>query len=85
LQSQGVGGASVKCADQNCFVVAERRRDALFSCSPSNRLAQNLVILSNTKTVYVEPQMQTRRDIGNLVTLVGMIARSERQLAELGR
>ncbi len=62
------------CANQICYVVAERRHDAFASCCPSSRLAQNLVILSNVKTIHVEPQMQTRRDIGNLVTLAGMIA-----------
>jgi hypothetical protein len=30
--------------------------------------------LSNVKTVHVEPQMQPRRDIGNLVNALGMIA-----------
>ncbi|HEY8095245.1 MAG TPA: hypothetical protein VIE65_04015 [Methylobacter sp.] len=35
----------------NDYVVAERRRDALASCCPSNQLARNLVILRKVEFV----------------------------------
>jgi len=39
----------------NDYVVAERRRDALTSCYPSNPLARNLVILAKVEFVVRIP------------------------------
>jgi len=64
----------VTCANQICYVVSERHRDALASCGSSNRLAQNLVILGNVKTSREQPQLHKRRDTGNLINVLGIIA-----------
>jgi hypothetical protein len=64
----------VTCANQICYVVSERHRDALASCCSSNRLAQNLVILGNVKTSREQPQLHKRRDTGNLVNVLGIVA-----------
>ena len=50
-----------------------RHRDALVSCCPSNQLAQTSVILPNVKTSREEPQLQKRRDTGDLVKFIGVI------------
>ncbi len=50
-----------------------RHRDALVSCCPSNELAQNSVILPDVKTSREEPQLQKRRDTGDLVKFIGVI------------
>jgi hypothetical protein len=50
-----------------------RHRDALVSCCPSNQLAQNSVILPDVKTSREEPQLQKRRDTGDLVKFIGVI------------
>ena len=50
-----------------------RHRDALVSCCPSNQLAGNSVILPNVKTCREEPQLQKRRDTGDLVKFIGVI------------
>jgi hypothetical protein len=60
-------------ANQICYVVAERRHDALASCCPSNQLAQNSVIFPYVKTSREEPQLQKRRDTGDLVKFIGVI------------
>ncbi len=50
-----------------------RHRDALVSCCPSNQLAQNSVTLTDVKTSREEPQLQKRRDTGDLVKFIGVI------------
>jgi hypothetical protein len=50
-----------------------RHHDALVSCGPSNQLAQNSVILADVKTSREEPQLQKRRDTGDLVKFIGVI------------
>ena len=50
-----------------------RHRDALVSCCPSNQLAQTSAILPNVKTSREEPQLQKRRDTGDLVKFIGVI------------
>ncbi len=50
-----------------------RHRDALVSCCPSNQLAQNFFILPDVKTSREEPQLQKRRDTGDLVKFIGVI------------
>jgi hypothetical protein len=56
------------------FAPRPRHRDAFASCCPSNKLAQNLVILVYVKARREEAQLQTRRDMGDLVKLAAVLA-----------
>jgi hypothetical protein len=77
----GVLGRFVEWKDEHSGLPSKRRRgsgqtrhrDALVSCCPSNQLAQNSVILPDVKTSREEPQLQKRRDTGDLVKFIGVI------------
>ena len=80
LARNGDGGDVLKSdlvhshSKANEYVVAERRRDALAYCCPSNPLARNLVILGKTVFDARRSNCGVLGATGDLVKFAGMIA-----------